>query len=264
LVITTGSNSVGDIPWKNLPNGSEPTKASLHKLQKQVAEASSIVLGGGGPTGVESAGELGFEYNGKKEITLITSGENLLIGSMPTNLAQGAEAELVKLGVKIVKNTKITSSNPLPTGQTELTLSSGERMAVDLYLPTVGIIPNSDFIPKELLNDKGEVIVDEYLRVKNATDIWAAGDITDLEPSQIVYADKQAVAMVKNLDLALKGKEPVAYKHGGGRIMGLTLGRSKATGRSGNMKIPSIMIWWFKGRTMGTENLSKYVDGSKF
>jgi hypothetical protein len=50
---------------------------------------------------------------------------------------------------------------------------------------------------------------------------------------------------VKNLDLVLKGKEPVAYKYGGGRTLGLTLGRSKATGRSGNMKIPSLVIWWF-------------------
>lgn len=33
--------------------------------------AKSIVLGGAGPTGVEAAAELGFEYGKGKEITLV-------------------------------------------------------------------------------------------------------------------------------------------------------------------------------------------------
>lgn len=68
-------------------------------------------------------------------------------------------------------------------------------------------------------------------------------------------------------------------------MMGLALGRSKATGRSGNMKIPSLVIWWLstssptpfssllleeptnkptEGRTLGTENMPKIVSGSAF
>jgi NADH dehydrogenase FAD-containing subunit len=131
-------------------------------------------------------------------------------------------------------------------------------------LPTAGIRSNSEFIPKALLNEKGEVKVDQFLRVKDVENIWAAGDIIDIEPSQIIYADKQANHCVKNLDLVLKGKSPVAYKYGGDRIMGVTLGRNKATGRNGNMKVPSIIIWWIKGRTLGTENLQKYALGTKF
>lgn len=70
LVITTGSRTNGDVPWKPSLSGYEATKDSLHKIQEQVKNAKTIVLGGAGPTGVETAGELGFEYGKTKEITL--------------------------------------------------------------------------------------------------------------------------------------------------------------------------------------------------
>lgn len=265
LVVATGSRTIGDVPWKNYhKGGSEATKAGLHEYQEKVKSAKTIAIGGGGPTGVETAGELAFEYKDTKEITIITSAPELLVGSLPSKIAKGAEDQITKMGVKVVKNTKVDSFKTLGDGTTELSLSNGEKQIVDLYLPTVGVLPNSEFIPAALKNDKGDVMVDTFLRVKGAENIWACGDIIDIEPSQIIYADKQATACVKNIDLVLNGKEPVAYSYGGKRMLGLTLGRSKATGCNGDMKLPSIIIWWVKGRTLGTENLPKYVSGSKF
>jgi NADH dehydrogenase FAD-containing subunit len=231
---------------------------------------------------VETAAELGFEYGKTKEITLITAGKELLVDSMPTNIAQGAESTIKKLNVTVIKGVKILSSTPTADGKAELSLDNGEKKIVDLYLPTIGVIPNTEYVPKNLLDDKGQVVVDEYLKVKGAQDVWAAGDLTNLDFAQIIYAEKQATAAAKNLDLVLNGKEPVPYKSGGDRMMGLALGRSKATGRSGNMKIPSIVIWWFsmcltftsfskyllttplEGRTLGTEKMPSVVNGSAF
>lgn len=59
-------------------------------------------------------------------------------------------------------------------------------MAVDLYLPTVGVLPNTEFVPKSLLNEDGDVCVDDYLRVKGVEGVWAAGDVVDIQPSQFV------------------------------------------------------------------------------
>lgn len=70
-----------------LPGGYDATKDLLHKVQKQVKAAKSIVIGGAGATGVEAIAELGFEYGKSKELTLITSGKELLVGTMPTNIA---------------------------------------------------------------------------------------------------------------------------------------------------------------------------------
>jgi hypothetical protein len=69
LVVTTGSNS-GDAIWKQSGSYKEFLER-LHHTQDQVKRAKSIIIGGGGVTGVETAGELGFEYGKTKEITLV-------------------------------------------------------------------------------------------------------------------------------------------------------------------------------------------------
>jgi len=263
LVITTGSRTKDPVPWKPSLDGYEATKDGLHKIQEQVKSAKSIVLGGAGPTGVEAAAELGFEYGKGKEITLITSSSQILLGT-PPNVANFAENELRKLHVKVLKDTRITSSQalPSPSTQTELTLSSGAKMVVDLYLPTVGVLPNTDFVPRNLLTEDGDVVVDDYLRVKGAEGVWAAGDVVDIQPSQFVYMQKQAAALAKNLDLVINGREPVLYKYDGAPMMAVALGRSRATGRFGNNRLPSLIVWFLKGRTLGTQNLQGLVSGS--
>lgn len=69
LVVTTGSNT-GSMPWK--ASGSHKQFLELlHGTQERVKKAKSIVVGGAGVTGVETAGELGYEYGKTKEITLV-------------------------------------------------------------------------------------------------------------------------------------------------------------------------------------------------
>jgi apoptosis-inducing factor 2 len=71
LVVTTGSSAVGGSPWKQ-SDSYEVSLAALHEAQEKIKNAKSIVLGGAGVTGVETAGELGYEYGQEKEITLVS------------------------------------------------------------------------------------------------------------------------------------------------------------------------------------------------
>lgn len=73
LIIATGSRAKEDIvlPWYSSTSGYEATRDTLHKYQEAVKNAKTIVIGGGGPTGVELAGEVGFEFGKNKEITLV-------------------------------------------------------------------------------------------------------------------------------------------------------------------------------------------------
>ena len=217
LVIATGTRTQGDLPWKASLGGYQATKDILHKYREKVKGAKSIIIAGSGPTGVEATGELGFEFGKTKEITLITAAPELCDDCLPVNIAQGAEKELQKLGVKITKGVRVTSSSTMTDGKTELVLDNGEKKLVDLYLPTIGLLPNNEFIPKALLDNKGYIIVDEFLRAKGMENIWAVGDISNADPSQLVYLQKQIPAITKNLDLVIKGKQPLAYKTGGDR-----------------------------------------------
>ena len=77
----------------------------------------------------------------------------------------------------------------LPDGREELTLSSGDQTSTDMYVPTFGLIPNSSYIPATYLNANASVMVNEYLGVKGANDVWAIGDISDIESWQYITCD---------------------------------------------------------------------------
>jgi NADH dehydrogenase FAD-containing subunit len=71
LILATGTSTKGETPFKTL-SSTEATKDGLHNFQAQIKKAKTIVLAGAGPTGVEIAGELGFEYGRQKEIILVS------------------------------------------------------------------------------------------------------------------------------------------------------------------------------------------------
>jgi len=265
LVIATGSRTIEDtIPWKHSALGYEDTRNKLHKTQAQVKAANSIVVVGGGVTGIETAAELGFEYGKSKEISIISSADELYGGIVPPSVVKFTANELKKLNVKVTLKTKVTDNKPTSDGRTELTLSTGEKIITDLYLPTIGVIPNTEFVPKTLLDTNNRVMVDEFLRVKGAPEVWCGGDAANAQPAQLVYAMSGSAALAKNLDLVLKGRDPVVYKTDGAPMMGISLGRSRGTGRFGNMKLPSLVVWFLKARNLGTPNLPKYTSGAAF
>jgi NADH dehydrogenase FAD-containing subunit len=113
----TGSKSHSAI-WSSYGNGHEEIEAALADANDQVKAAKSIVIAGGGPAGVETAGEIGEYLNGtpgwfqswpknpKAQITLITSSDKLLPRLRPA-IAKQAEHDLNRLGVQVKYNTKV-------------------------------------------------------------------------------------------------------------------------------------------------------------
>jgi apoptosis-inducing factor 2 len=99
----------------------------------------------------------------------------------------------------------VTSAQSDPTAdgrhEVELTDKNGKtrKLTVDAYLPTVGIVPNSEFVPAKLRNDAGLVFQDETLRVPGYDNLFVIGDVGNLEVSTAVKADIQLVHLSKNL-----------------------------------------------------------------
>jgi apoptosis-inducing factor 2 len=112
LVLATGSRSQSPV-WSSYGNGHEEIETALANANAQVKSAKSIVIAGGGPAGVETAGEIAEYLNGtpgwfqtrpknpKAQITLITSSEKLLPVLRPA-IAKQAEYDLNRLGVEEV------------------------------------------------------------------------------------------------------------------------------------------------------------------
>lgn len=127
-------------------------------------------------------------------------------------MSQTAIKYLKTINVEIKTDSKVNTPVPLADGRQELTLSGASKLAVDLYIPTFGVEPNSSYVPDKFLDDKGFVIIDEYFKVKGTENIFALGDVSNVEPPQFFFVDKQTVHLAKNFILILSGKPQIPYK----------------------------------------------------
>lgn len=70
LIVASGSRT-DDTAFK-LGGDHQDTIDSIKRLNRSTKDAKKIIIWGGGPTGVETAGELGYLYGKEKEVVLYT------------------------------------------------------------------------------------------------------------------------------------------------------------------------------------------------
>ncbi|KAI0022334.1 hypothetical protein F4780DRAFT_192495 [Xylariomycetidae sp. FL0641] len=268
LVVATGTRAAdGEVVWK--ANGSmEEVRATLAATHERVQAAKHIVVAGAGATGVEAAAELAFEYAkpgveeaDRKEILLL-AGEGGVLGG--DSLAPNAAAELRKLGVTVRAGAKVASAIPIGGGRAEILLENGDKLETDCYLPTMGVLPNTEFMPANTLTPQKFVDIDAEYRVQNAPNAWAAGDAVWKPRGSYVLTDKQAAGVAKNIDAVLREKKPTPVKTLPFEALMVATGRGRGCGRIGVVKVPSLMVYTIKGKTLGVTDLPAWVNGSKF
>ncbi|KAK2048842.1 FAD/NAD(P)-binding domain-containing protein [Colletotrichum somersetense] len=267
VVIATGTRAREDMPWKEVGT-TEETKRALNSLRQQLADAKTIVVAGGGITGAETVGEIGFEYNGKKDVHFVFNDDLPLADPFTESVRKSALNELHKMNVKTIPNTKVTGVSTGPDGRKTLQLTdkSGKTttLETDAYVPTVGSIPNTSFLPASMLDAQGYVNQDASLRVPGHDNIFVVGDVGNLEDGYGRIADLQTQHVVKSIKAQLTGApRPADYVVDPKVLAGITLGRSRATGQMGTWKLPSLAIWLFKGRYMGTDYSKDFAAGKR-
>ncbi|TLD31416.1 hypothetical protein PspLS_02718 [Pyricularia sp. CBS 133598] len=263
LVLATGANTAGDqiVPWKAHGTHEELVQG-LRETAESVKNASSIVVAGGGSTGVELAGEIGYEYGKTKEVWLVTGDKELLAGDIT---ASSALSELTKLNVKVRFESRVQSTEKTEDGKIKVTfVGGGEPIVTDVYLPTMGLTPNTQYIDPKFLNEKNYVAVDEFYRVKGggAEGVWAAGDIVSSPRASFLVTEKQAAGVANNILNALAGSPPAVVKLMPVDIFAMSVGRDRGVGRMGPIKMLSFMVWLAKGRTLALPKMAGYMEGS--
>ena len=267
LVIATGSVTKDDAPWK-IMGTTENTKANLLRLREEITNAKTIVVAGGGLTGTETAGELGYEYaqNGKKEVYFIHSDILPLGAPLKDSVRQQARTELERLKVKIVNNAKVTNVTKTEGSDTviEVTKADGktETITAQAYISAIGLKPNTEFISADNLDDRKRIKTTSTLQLEGHPEVFVIGDAGFSQTAVAQHADSQSKYLVGALPIYLKGgKLPVYAKKN--EAYGITLGRAKATGQLGGFKAFSFMIMMFKGKTMFVEAVPGWAKGKK-
>ncbi|KAL2076043.1 hypothetical protein VTL71DRAFT_986 [Oculimacula yallundae] len=273
LVIATGASTVS--PLLGLNGDAKDLKAEWEAFRAALPTAKTIAISGGGPAGIEVAGELGEYLNGhpgwfsktptpKVSITVYTASSQILPALRPS-IAQDAEALLSKLGVTIVKNTRVTSVEPLKGGEIQvpskvgLTLSNNTKVEADLYIHATGTSPNTSFLHSSLLTPSKRVETNpSTLRVDKAGPfVYAIGDVSSVARPAIHLILDSIPVLCTNIkrDLLLDagvsesevGAERV-FKEDVRESQLVPIGRSKGVGAAMGWRLPGWLVWLIKGR----------------
>ena len=174
LILATGSSAHSEL--LSLHGTHLSTIGALTAFHARAAAAKSIVVCGGGPSGVECAGQLAtyLNYTGRgpfrrkikepKHITLITGGDRCL-PNLKASVGAHAERKLRRLGVEIkhgvrvlaAQESSIPSTGTSGGGETRIQLNDNSTLTADLYIPCTGVEPNSAYAPPELRDRRGYI-----------------------------------------------------------------------------------------------------------
>ncbi|KAG6366094.1 hypothetical protein INS49_000270 [Diaporthe citri] len=290
LVIATGASTPS--PLLGLIKDETLLRACWSSLRKALPGAKNIVISGGGPTSIETAGELGEYLNGRSgtfssgqsqlrvNITVITSSSRVL-PALRQGIADKAEKLLAGVGVTVIKHARVKTVIPAQAGRNlemltskaTVVLDDGKTIDADLYIPATGTTPNTGFISDtSLITADGRVDTNpSTLRVDRAgpnARIYAIGDASSYaRPAihNILSAVPTLCASIKS-DLLLQGGHRKDLSSGAGHAFKedmretqlVPIGRGKGVGAAVGFQLPSFLIWLLKGRDYWlwtTENL---------
>jgi len=180
LILASGARSISPI-WKlDSVKNTDFTLDSIRQASAEIQKAKSIAIIGGGTTGVETAGELGHEFKGQKEIVLYTGSLGPLSIPLPNHVSSVTN-KLQILNVEIVNNQLVKKQ-----GESTIVLEDGSSRDFDLVLEAHLLIPNTEYLPQDILDKRKYVITDEYFRLRDHHEVICLGDILALGQQSVV------------------------------------------------------------------------------
>lgn len=144
--------------------------AEVVRRAEEEGRQAHVVIGGGGLTGVELAGELAFKMLKGHRISVVEMAPNLLVGQ-PERLCTDAERILTTMGVTIRTGVGLKSVE-----EDSLLLSNDERMAYDVVLWAGGVRGNPIVAKAFPVDKRDRALVDSWMRSEAYPEVYILGD----------------------------------------------------------------------------------------
>ncbi len=227
--------------------------------EKERERLSTMVVIGGGPTGVEMAGGLSelthhvlrWDFRAVKpsqaRIVLLEGGPNLL-GAMPEKFSKYTAKKLQSMGVEVRLSERVQT---IERGR--VVTDKGEILAENIiWAAGVGGNPLGQLLGTEL-DRGGRVVVEADMRVKGLDNVYCLGDMASYVhphtfngkplPGVAPVAMQQGKQAAANILAQLKGKptRPFSYFDKGTMA---TIGRSSAVAMSQGMEFTGLLAWF--------------------
>jgi NADH dehydrogenase len=218
----------------------------------------TIVIIGGGPSGVEIAGALAEmnkyvltkDYPEFKEIRAkiyLIEAVDRVLSMMSKQSSDKAREFLEKMGVHVLTSTKATGCD-----EKTVFLDSGKIINTGMIIWTAGIAGNStEGINSDCFTRNGRIKVDSYNRVSGYSNVFAIGDISLQteekyprgHPQVAQVAIQQAQLLAANLGRMKSSKPLIEFKY---RDLGTmaTVGRHLAVVELPSFRFQGVFAWF--------------------
>ena len=252
------------LPFKYLGDALTLRNRLIHTLEEADIEQDrelrssllTFVVAGGGFSGVEAVAELNdfvraaarsFRNVRPEEIRVVLlHAGGLILPELPRSLAEFAQTLLMKRGVEIRLNTRLSGA----TVDMAL-LEGGDRITTRTLVSTVPSGPNPLVAMLPVKKERGRILVDANLEVPEYPGLWAVGDCAairdartgDFCPPTAQHATREATCAARNIVAALKGTPKQAFMFTALGKMG-ALGRRSAVAEIFGVKLSGFLAWW--------------------
>jgi NADH dehydrogenase FAD-containing subunit len=250
LVVASGSTTPGTVGDEAIPfktTGAD-IREKVEAAQKRVAAASSIIIIGAGPVGVESAGEIAQAYP-KTKVTLISSHAQVL-PALKASAAKSAHASLQNLGVEMIYSARVTETKR-ENDKFTVHLDNGKTLEAALVISAAGNIANTSFMPPSTLDADNWIKVDRNMRVASITDnsVYALGDATHYHQRYYLKINDQIPVVAANIKAAAtKSGSEKTYDASDKLMVFVPIGSKTGTGQIGGFVPFSFMVAFVKGK----------------
>lgn len=217
----------------------------------------TIVVVGGGPTGVEMAGALSElkrfvlpkdypSLDFRKLKLYLVEGSGRVLSAFSEDSSRKTVLVLKKIGIEL-RYSFVSSYD----GQL-VTLSDGEQISSHTVIWSAGVMGNVIEGIKKEWTERGRILTDEHCRVIGTQDIFAIGDLALMKtkdypsghPGVAQVAIQMGKYLSKNLTSIFQGQDvkPFHYVNKGALA---TIGRGKAVANlPGGVKLYGLLAWF--------------------
>ncbi|GAB3010397.1 NAD(P)/FAD-dependent oxidoreductase [Mycobacterium bourgelatii] len=218
LVISTG---VSNGFWRR-PTLQSPAEigADLRAAHERLAVANSIIVVGGGAAAVTSAANLATTWPDKR-IDLYFPGERALAEYHP-RIWRRVHDRLTDLNVNLHPGHRAAITNAFAGDEITsepVHWSTGQPpVSADAVLWAVGRVrPNTDWLPPELLDERGFVRVTPELQIPGQRGVFAVGDVAATDPLRSSARNRGDALVARNIRAEFGGRPLRAFRTPGRR-----------------------------------------------
>ncbi|APG28686.1 hypothetical protein A7E78_13100 [Syntrophotalea acetylenivorans] len=253
-----GAQGEGVVPVKPIVN---LLQARRQLLQNMGGKSQNLLVVGGGPAGVELAGNLWRLVNlagGQAQITLLAGSR--LLHRFPDRVRKLALKSLRERDIPVLEGGRASS---VANGRAEL--YDGRSLPYDLAFIAAGVEPSPIFGDSGLpVGEDGGLLVNKQLQSIAHPELFGGGDCISLQGKPLakvgVYAVRQNPILHANLLAALEDRPLISFKPQSRYLLILNLGNHRGILSKGCLawegRLPFMFKDWIDRRFMKTYQVS--------